>query len=55
MKTIVVGGGASGMLCAYFRSINGEDVILIEKNVIKRKLKTSKLLNNFFFILSPTY
>ena len=32
MKTIVVGGGASGMLCAYFRSINGDDVILIEKN-----------------------
>ncbi len=32
MKTIVVGGGASGMLCAYFRSINGEEVILIEKN-----------------------
>ncbi len=32
MKTIVIGGGASGMLCAYFRAINGEDVILIEKN-----------------------
>ena len=32
MKTIIVGGGASGMLCAYFRSINNEEVILIEKN-----------------------
>ncbi len=32
MKTIIVGGGASGMLCAYFRSLNNENVILIEKN-----------------------
>ncbi len=32
MKTVIVGGGASGMLCAYFRSINNEEVILLEKN-----------------------
>ncbi len=32
MKTIIIGGGASGMLCAYFRSLNNEKVILIEKN-----------------------
>ncbi len=32
MKTVIVGGGASGMLCAYFRSANNEQVILIEKN-----------------------
>ena len=32
MKTIVVGGGAAGMMTAYYRQISGSDVILIEKN-----------------------
>ncbi len=32
MKTVVVGGGASGMISAYFQAKNGNDVILIEKN-----------------------
>lgn len=32
MKTLVVGGGASGMTCAYFSAKNGDDVVLIEKN-----------------------
>lgn len=32
MKTLVVGGGASGMACAYFSAKNGDDVVLIEKN-----------------------
>ena len=32
MTTIVVGGGASGMLCAYFAKRSGNDVILIEQN-----------------------
>ena len=32
MTTIVVGGGASGMLCAYFAKKGGNDVILIEQN-----------------------
>ena len=32
MKTIVVGGGASGMMAAYYRQISGNQVILFEKN-----------------------
>ncbi len=32
MKTIVVGGGASGMVSAYFSKMSGDDVVLIEKN-----------------------
>ncbi len=32
MNTVVIGGGASGMLNAYFRALNGETVTLIEKN-----------------------
>lgn len=32
MKTIVIGGGASGMISAYFRAKNNDEVILIEKN-----------------------
>ncbi len=32
MRTVVVGGGASGMISAYFQAKNGNDVILIEKN-----------------------
>ena len=32
MKTIVIGGGASGMLSAYYRKISGHDVVLFEKN-----------------------
>lgn len=32
MNTVVIGGGASGMLNAYFRALNGENVTLIEKN-----------------------
>ena len=30
--TIVVGAGPAGLVSAYFRAINGDDVILIEKN-----------------------
>ena len=32
MKTVIIGGGAAGMLCSYFCAKNGEDVTLIEKN-----------------------
>jgi len=32
MKTVVIGGGAAGMACAYFASKNGDEVVLIEKN-----------------------
>lgn len=32
MKTVVIGGGAAGMLCSYFCQVNGEQVTLIEKN-----------------------
>ena len=32
MKTVIIGGGAAGMLCAYFCAKNGEQTILIEKN-----------------------
>lgn len=32
MKTVIIGGGAAGMTCAYFCQKNGEDVTLIEKN-----------------------
>jgi len=32
MKTIIIGGGASGLLGAYYSAINGDNVILIEKN-----------------------
>lgn len=32
MKVGVIGGGAAGMIAAYFSAINGNEVILIEKN-----------------------
>lgn len=32
MKTVVIGGGPSGMISAYYEKINGNDVVLIEKN-----------------------
>ena len=32
MKTVIIGGGAAGMLSAYFCALNGEDTLLIEKN-----------------------
>ncbi len=32
MKVGVIGGGASGMIAAYFSAINGNEVVLIEKN-----------------------
>ena len=32
MKTVIIGGGAAGMLCSYFCQQNGEQVTLIEKN-----------------------
>lgn len=32
MKVGVIGGGAAGMIAAYFSAINGNDVVLIEKN-----------------------
>ncbi len=32
MKTIVIGGGASGMVASYFLRKSGQEVILIEKN-----------------------
>ena len=32
MNVIVVGGGASGLLSAYFHAKNGENVTLIEQN-----------------------
>lgn len=31
-KTIVVGGGAAGLISAYFRAISGDEVVLIERN-----------------------
>ena len=32
MKTIVIGGGAAGMMAAHFAAEKGDEVILIEKN-----------------------
>ncbi len=32
MKTIVVGGGAAGMIAAYYAAITGSETVLIEKN-----------------------
>ena len=32
MKVAVIGGGASGMMCAIFLAKNGQDVVLLEKN-----------------------
>ena len=32
MKTVVIGGGPAGLISAYFSALNGNDVILIEKN-----------------------
>lgn len=32
MKVGVIGGGAAGMIAAYFSAINGNEVVLIEKN-----------------------
>ncbi len=32
MNVVVIGGGASGMLCAIFQAMRGHDVTLIEKN-----------------------
>ncbi|MBO4323537.1 MAG: aminoacetone oxidase family FAD-binding enzyme, partial [Clostridia bacterium] len=32
MKTVVIGGGPAGMLSAYFKSLSGSEVVLLEKN-----------------------
>lgn len=32
MKTIIIGGGASGMLCAYYCALAGDNVTILEKN-----------------------
>ena len=32
MKVVVIGGGAAGMACAYFSALNGNEVVLVEKN-----------------------
>ena len=32
MKVAIIGGGASGLICAYFCAVNGNDVTLFEKN-----------------------
>ena len=32
MKTVIIGGGASGLISAYYSALNGDEVILIEKN-----------------------
>ena len=32
MKVVVIGGGAAGMVCAYFSALNGNEVVLVEKN-----------------------
>ena len=32
MKTIVVGGGPAGLISAYYSAINGDQVLLFEKN-----------------------
>lgn len=38
MKTVVIGGGPSGMLAAYSASKNGDKVIILEKmNSIREK------------------
>lgn len=32
MKTVVIGGGAAGLISSCFRALNGDEVLLIEKN-----------------------
>ena len=32
MKTIVIGGGAAGLISAYFSAKKGDETLLIEKN-----------------------
>ncbi|MBQ7408817.1 MAG: NAD(P)/FAD-dependent oxidoreductase [Clostridia bacterium] len=32
MKTVVIGGGAAGMICAYYCAKNGESTVLLEQN-----------------------
>jgi len=32
MKTIVIGGGAAGLISAYYSALNGDDVTIIEQN-----------------------
>ena len=32
MATVIVGGGAAGMMSAYFCALNGEKTILLEQN-----------------------
>ncbi len=32
MKTVVIGGGASGMICAYYSALTGAETILLEQN-----------------------
>lgn len=32
MNTVIIGGGAAGMMCSYFSALSGDNVVLLEKN-----------------------
>ena len=32
MKTVVIGGGAAGMMCAYYSALSGAQTVLLEQN-----------------------
>lgn len=50
IKTVVIGGGPSGVVSAIFASRNGEDVIVLERNdkVLKKLLITGNGRCNYF-------
>ena len=48
MKTIVIGGGASGMIAAIFQARQGAEVTIIEKNEKLGDIGLVKSQNNAY-------